>query len=93
MKGITAESNIQNFKSPLSMIFHHAVDAELVQVNPLAGLAYSKQRSIDIKPLTEEEAFSFLEYAKKKDDGRFYPHFLHSQNRLEGRGTFGITME
>ena len=48
------------------MIFHHAIDAELVQVSPLAGLAYSKQRSIDIKPLTEEEAFSFLAAAEQK---------------------------
>ena len=70
------ESNFQNLKSPLSKIFHHAIDAELIEVNPLSGLAYSKQRTIDIKPLTEEDAFTFLEAAKDYQDGRSYPHFL-----------------
>ena len=53
-----------------------AIDAELIEVNPLSGLAYSKQRTIDIKPLTEEDAFTFLEAAKDHEGGRFYPHFL-----------------
>jgi integrase len=75
MKGM-AESCFQNIKSPLSKIFHHAIDAELIQVSPLSGLTYSKQRSIDIQPLTEESAFTFLDAAKKYDSGKFYPHFL-----------------
>ena len=75
IKGM-AESNFQNIKSPLSKIFNHAIDAELIEVNPLSGLNYSKQRTIDIKPLSEEDSFTFLEAAKEYQDGRFYPHFL-----------------
>ena len=75
IKGM-AESNFQNIKSPLSRIFSHAIDAELVQVNPLAGLNYSKQRTIEIEPLSEECAFTFLETAKDYQDEKFYPHFL-----------------
>ena len=75
IKGM-AESTFQNIKSPLSKIFHRAIDAELIQVNPLSGLTFSKQRSIDINPLTEESAFPFLDAAKNYQGGRFYPHFL-----------------
>jgi integrase len=75
IKGM-AESNFQNIKSPLSKIFNHAIDAELIEVNPLSGLNYSKQRTIDIKPLSEEDSFTFLGAAKEYRDGRFYPHFL-----------------
>ena len=71
-----AESNFQNIKSPLSRIFHHAVDAELVQVNPLAGLKHSKARTINIKPLTEDEVFTFLDVAREYRDGMFYAQFL-----------------
>ena len=75
LKGM-AESSFQNIKSPLSRIFNHAIDAELIEVNPLAGLNYSKQRSIDIEPLNEESAFAFLETAKDYRNGEFYPQFL-----------------
>ncbi len=71
-----AESNFQNIKSPLSRIFHEAMDDQLVQVNPLAGLSYSKASKIDIKPLTEEEVFTFLDAAKEYEGGRYYPIFL-----------------
>jgi integrase len=71
-----AESNFQNIKSPLSRIFHHAIDAELVQINPLAGLKHSTARTIDIKPLTEEEVFIFLDVAQKYAGGKFYAQFL-----------------
>ena len=56
LKGMK-ESNFQNIKSPLSKIFHHAIDAELIQVNPLSGLAYSKQRTIDIKTVDGRGCF------------------------------------
>jgi integrase len=71
-----AESTFQTIKSPLSKIFNHAIDAELIEVNPLSRLNYSKQRSIDIKPLSEEDAFTFLDAAKDHEGGIFYPHFL-----------------
>ena len=74
VKGM-AESSFQNIKSPLSQIFNHAIDAELIDVNPLSGLAYSKQRTIDIKPLTEHEAFDFLEGVKEYQGGIFTLNF------------------
>ena len=71
-----AESNFQNLKSPLSRIFKSAMDDELIQVNPLQGLTHSKARTIDIKPLTEDEVFIFLDAAQEYKDGRYYPIFL-----------------
>jgi integrase len=71
-----AESNFQNLKSPLSRIFKSAMDDELIQVNPLQGLTHSKARTIDIKPLTEDEVFIFLDAAQGYKDGRYYPILL-----------------
>ncbi|EFK11867.1 site-specific recombinase, phage integrase family [delta proteobacterium NaphS2] len=70
------ESSFQLIKSPLSKIFQHAIDDELIQVNPLSGISHSKRRSIDIKPFTEDQAFLFLEAAKDYRKGVYYPHFL-----------------
>jgi integrase len=75
IKGM-AGSNFQNIKSPLSKILQNAIDAELIEVNHLTGLNYSRKRTIDIKVLTEETAFVFLEAVKNYEHGRFYPHFL-----------------
>jgi integrase len=71
-----ATSNFQNIKAPLNHIFNQAVLDDWIDHNPLVGLTFSNKRNIDIKPLTEEEAFVLLDEVKEYRDGLFYPHIL-----------------
>ena len=75
LKGM-AESNFQNIKSPINHILRSAVEDEYIDHNPMIGLSFSSERNIDIKPLNEEEAFTFLETVDEHRNGLYYPHFL-----------------
>ncbi len=72
-----AESNFQNIKAPINHIFVQAMRDKIIKSNPLIGLTkFSSKRSLKIEPLTDEEAFIFLDAVREYRDGLFYPHFL-----------------
>ena len=79
VKGLSTGS-INLVKIPLKMIFNHAVESELIQINPVDRITL-KRKWINpdrFNPLTESEAFAFLDQAKVYRDGIFYPPLLCS---------------
>jgi integrase len=64
-------------RAPISGILSHALDSELIENNPLAGLKLiSKKTSLDIEPLSKDEAALLLESAHQHEDGTYYPPIL-----------------
>lgn len=70
-------STVSLVKAPISGVLSHAVDSELIEVNPLADLKISRRsKTFNVKPLTESEAQLLLDQAGRFMDGYYYPHFL-----------------
>lgn len=64
-------------RCPISGVFSHAVDSELIESNPLNDLKLRyKKRRINIYPLTDEETALVLDQAKEYLHGLYYPHLL-----------------
>jgi integrase len=70
-------STLTPIRAPISGILSHALDSELIESNPLAGLKLiSKKTSLDIEPLSKDEAALLLESAQQHEDGTYYPPIL-----------------
>ena len=64
-------------RSPINGVLSHAVDSELIEVNPVQNLKITRRKKqIEVKPLTEDEAERLLRAGKKFLGGDYYPHTL-----------------
>jgi integrase len=70
-------STVALVRSPINGVLSHAVDSELIEVNPVQNLKITKRKKqIEVKPLTEDEAERLLRAGKKFLGGDYYPHIL-----------------
>ena len=61
---------------PLNMIFKHALESEVIAVNPMVGITLSKAVKVKVTPLEPQEQVDPLEQAHVYREGMFYPHLL-----------------
>ncbi len=72
IKGVEL-SSCRTIKIPVNGVLDHAVDSELIEVNHLKNIKFSKNKlKYKINPLTEEEAVSLLDEVLNFKDGVFY---------------------
>lgn len=72
-----ATNTVRVIRAALSGVLTHAVDSEIIDINPAAGLQLPKKKSgLKIKPLKEKEVEQLLEAAKGFLDDYYYPHLL-----------------
>jgi integrase len=72
-----SRGTVATIKAPVNHVLSYAVDSELIESNPMKDLSISQgKRTLDIEPLTEEEAGRFLDAVKRFMGGYYYPHFL-----------------
>ena len=70
-------SSCRTIRIPLSGVLDHAVDSELIEVNHLKNIKFSKNKvKYKVNPLTEKEAVSLLKEMLNFRDGVFYPPLL-----------------
>ena len=58
------------------MIFQHALESEIIEVNPVAGIRLSQKCQIQVKPLDPQMQVDLLNQAHVYREGTFYPHLL-----------------
>jgi len=68
--------NPENLRAPLRNVFNHAVESELIDINPLNGLKFTKKKEARVEPLKEHEIPLLLDETKKYKKGKFYPATL-----------------
>jgi len=72
-----APGSLRIIRAPISGIFEYALDAELININPLHDLKIqTKKTKFKVKPLTEKETELLLDRAKIFMDGFYYPLML-----------------
>lgn len=70
-------STVRLIKAPVSGVFHHAVDAEILEANPAGEITLKDRgKAFEGEPLKEEEAARLLEEAGKYLGGAYYPVLL-----------------
>ncbi len=70
-------STVSLIRAPMSGVFSHAVDSEVIETNPLRELRVkARGKALEVDPLTEDEAALLLEKAKQHLGGYYYPHIL-----------------
>ncbi len=62
--------------APINGILGHALDSELIEINPAAGLKFGKKAASDVKALAKDEATRLLAAAQEHDNGTYYPPIL-----------------
>ncbi len=76
VKGLNP-STVCLIRSSINGVLADAVDAELIESNPLNDLKLKRKKmALDIDPLTEEETLLLLEKAKEYLKGIYYPSIL-----------------
>jgi len=76
VKGVKLSTS-RTIKIPLNCVFDHAVDSELIEVNPLNNIKFNKKKVVyKVDPLTEEEASTLLDEMLAYRDGVLYPPAL-----------------
>lgn len=66
-------------RAPLRGVLSHAVDSELIEVNPASGLKLARKKTgLGVDPLTETEVEKLLKQSKKFLNGFYYPMLLCS---------------
>jgi integrase len=67
-------SSCRTIRIPLNSVLDHAVDSELIEVNPLNKIKFkNKKMTYKVDPLTEEEASTLLDEMLAYRDGALYP--------------------
>lgn len=70
-------STVTVIRAPMSGIFAHAVDSEVIETNPLRDLKVkTRGKALEVDPLTEDEAALLLTKAEEHLGGHYYPHLL-----------------
>lgn len=69
---------VREIQAMLSGLLNHAVDSELIEVNPAQGLKVmgKRRKSSEVGPLTENQAKQLLDRAKVYKKGVYYPVVL-----------------
>ncbi len=77
LKGNLAPQTVIKIKNVISAVFSHAIEDEVLTVNPVArlGRMIKKDKRQDVNPLRKEEARDFLATVKGHYP-RYYPFFL-----------------
>jgi integrase len=76
IKGLS-RSTVMAIRAPMSLIFVHAVDSEMIETNPLNDLKIEKEeKTFKGEVLTEEESILLLDQFKEYLKGYYYPHTL-----------------
>jgi integrase len=72
-----ASSTVSLIRAPINGVLSHAVDSELIEMNPVYGLKLPRRKStLEVEPLSEIEAKKLLDHAKLYLGGLYYPTFL-----------------
>ena len=72
-----SSSTVSLIRAPINGVLSHAVDSELIEMNPAYGLKLPRRKSaFNVEPLTEAEAEKLLDQAKLYLDGSYYPIVL-----------------
>jgi integrase len=69
-------STVKLALAPISGVLSHALDSELIDNNPAAGLKFGKKPATDIKALSREEAARLLSAAQEHDGGSYHAPIL-----------------
>lgn len=72
IKGVNTGS-LSNIKTPLNGVLSHAVDSEIIEVNPLNNIKFKRKVTHKVDSLTEDEAHSLLDELKRHEGGLYYP--------------------
>lgn len=76
LKGLSVKT-VLAIKAPMMGVFAEAVDAEVIDHNPLQDLKMKdKSKALAVEPLTEGEVGILLDQAKKYLSGFYYPPIL-----------------
>jgi len=62
-----------NIKAPLNGVLNHAVDSEIIEVNPARDIKIKRRVFYIVDPLTEDEAHNLLDELKQHESGTFFP--------------------
>lgn len=74
-----SKSTVLLIKAPISGVFSHAVESEIIESNPLNELKLNNKKStFKGDPLDEDELNSLLAQGKLFMEGYYYPHLLCS---------------
>lgn len=74
-----APRSIQVTKATISGVFSHAMDRELIDINPVRGIkiqGIKKKKGLEEEPLTEAEAVLLLDQVRLYRHGKYYPVIL-----------------
>jgi integrase len=75
--GGLSRATLSLIKAPVSGVFNHAVDSEIIEANPIKDLSISTRKiRLAIEPLTEDEAGRLLDQARRFLGGYYHPHLL-----------------
>jgi integrase len=72
-----ASGTVSLIRAPINGVLSHAVDSELIEMNPAYGLKLPRQKSaLKVEPLTEVESEKMLDQATVYLGGIYYPQML-----------------
>lgn len=72
-----SRATLSLIKAPVSGVFNHAVDSEIIEANPIKDLSISTRKiRTAIEPLTGNEAERLLNQALRFLGGYYHPHLL-----------------
>jgi len=68
---------LEVIRSSFRGVMAHAVESDIIDVNPFAGLRFAyKRNKAEINPLTEPESIRLLVQSQRFMDGKYYPVML-----------------
>ena len=70
------QNSLQMVRIPMNMIFKHALESEIIEVNPVTDISLSKAAKVKINPLDPQGQADLLKEAQGYREGMFYPHLL-----------------
>ena len=70
------QKSLHSLRVPLNMIYQHALEQEVVDVNPVSGISLSRAAKVKVRPLDRQQQIDLLEQAKVYREGMFHPHLL-----------------
>lgn len=71
IKGVKTGS-LSNIKTPLNGVLSHAVDSEIIEVNPLNNIKFKRKVTHKVDPLSEDGAHNLLDEFKQHEKGVYY---------------------
>lgn len=79
LKGLASRTVKDTVLAPIKNVFNHAVQSELIAVNPMTGFKFEARSDFQVDPYTEDEAETLLAGMKERgkvSKGHYYPPTL-----------------